>query len=366
MIRTATTILTVALLLAASSTGLADNGLKEGPVELKSAGPLAFGPSGILFVGDAKGAAIVAIDTGDVGGDASTAKVNVEKLGDKVAAMLGTKADQIQIVDIAANPVNGNVYLSVARGRGPSAIPVILRVTSAGKIEELKLDKVKHAKATLPNAPEDKVTGEGRRAANNREFSITDLSFMENQVIVAGLTNEEFSSNLRAIPFPFKDVNDGSAIEIYHGAHGKLETHSPVRTFVPINFGSEPQIIAAYTCTPLVRIPLSELKPGKKVRGTTVAELGNRNRPLDIIAYSKGGKHYLLMANSARGVMKIGTDKLDMKEGINERISGTAGQGYDTVSELTDVTQLDKLNDTHAVLLIEKDGGAELKTIALP
>ncbi|MEX2213534.1 MAG: hypothetical protein WD768_05375 [Phycisphaeraceae bacterium] len=365
MIRTAT-ILSIAILLAASGPAFADNGLKEGAPGLKSAGSLTFGPTGILFVADTKGAAIFAIDTGDISGDASSAKVNVDKLGEKVAAMLGTKADQVQINDIAANPASGNVYLSVSRGRGPDALPVILRVTSAGKIEELKLDKVKFARASLPNAPEDKVTGTGTRQSNARNESITDMAFIENQVIVAGLSNEDFASNLRAIPFPFKDVNDGAGIEIYHGAHGKLETRSPVRTFVPINFGTEPQIIAAYTCTPLVRIPLSELKPGAKVRGTTIAELGNRNRPLDIVAYTKGGKHYLLMANSARGVMKIGTDQLYPKEGINEKVSDKAGQTYDTVGDLKDVTQLDKLNDTHAVILIEANGGAELKTIALP
>jgi len=37
--------------------------LKSGKPDLKSVGPLAFGPQGILFVGDPQGAAIFAIDT---------------------------------------------------------------------------------------------------------------------------------------------------------------------------------------------------------------------------------------------------------------------------------------------------------------
>jgi hypothetical protein len=36
--------------------------------------------------------------------------------------------------------------------------------------------------------------------------------------------------------------------------------------------------------------------------GTTIAELGNRNRPTDMIVYRKGGKDYLLIANTSRGV----------------------------------------------------------------
>jgi len=55
----------------------------------------------------------------------------------------------------------------------------------------------------------------------------------------------------------------------------------------------------------VVRIPMSSLKAGEKVNGVTVAELGNGNRPLDMIVYTKGGKDYLLMANNKRGVMKV-------------------------------------------------------------
>ena len=67
-------------------------------------------------------------------------------------------------------------------------------------------------------------------------------------------------------------------------------------------------MLAAYTCTPLVKVPVSELKAGAHVKGTTIAELGNRNQPLDMIMYQKDGKDYLLMSNSSRGVMKIPTE----------------------------------------------------------
>ena len=104
---------------------------------------------------------------------------------------------------------------------------------------------------------------------------------------MAGLSNEEFASNLRALEYPFKDAGKGAAVEIFHGAHGRLETRSPVRTFAAFNIGDEPYVLAAYTCTPLVKFPLKDLAPGTKVTGTTIAELGNRNRPLDMIVYEK-------------------------------------------------------------------------------
>jgi hypothetical protein len=116
-----------------------------------------------------------------------------------------------------------------------------------------------------------------------------------------------------------------------------------------------------------VKFPLSDLKPGAKIRGTTVAELGNRNRPLDMIVYNKGGKDYLLMANSARGVMKVDVGTIDKTDGITDRINGTAGLPYDTIGDLKGITQLDKLDKDHALVLKQTDTGSlNLEAIELP
>src|SRR5439155_24342555 len=130
---------------------------------------------------------------------------------------------------------------------------------------------------------------------------------------------------LRSIPFPFKDADKGASVEIYHGAHGKFETQSPVRTFVAYDIDGETNLLAAYTCTPLVKIRVAELKPGAHVKGTTVAELGNRNRPLDMIVYQKDGKDYVLMSNNSRGLMKISLVDLDKTQGINKPVRDKAG-----------------------------------------
>ncbi len=122
----------------------------HGKADVKSAGPLAFGPDGILFVGDSMGAQIVAIDTGDTA-KAASGSVNVQGIDAKIAAALGTTADQISIRDLATNPVSKNVYISVHRGRGADAIAVILKLDSAGKLSEVKLDNVKYSAAKLPN-----------------------------------------------------------------------------------------------------------------------------------------------------------------------------------------------------------------------
>src|SRR5438477_12175450 len=96
--------LTVALGFSANTVGL-----KPGKAELKSAGPLAFGPDGILFVGDSVGAAIVAIDTDDKTPARSAAKIEIKGINQKIAALLGTTPDQILINDMMVNTISKNV-----------------------------------------------------------------------------------------------------------------------------------------------------------------------------------------------------------------------------------------------------------------
>jgi hypothetical protein len=353
-------------LVAGAATVASAAGMQQGTPDLKSVGPLAFSTDGILFVGDPKSAAVFAIDTQETSGDPNNVKLDVEGIDAKVAAALGTTAEDILINDMAVNPASGTVYLSVSRGRGPDGTPVLLKVDGAGAISELSVTDVKFAKAELPNAPEDREVGEGRRRQNNRMESITDLLFLDGKLYIAGLSNEEFASKLRSIPYPFETPDAGASIEIFHGSHGAVETRSPIRTFTAVDIESTPHLVAAYTCTPLVKIPIAMLQPGEKVRGDTIAELGNWNRPLDMIVYQKEGKSFILMANSARGMMKIPMENADKVAAITERVPDKAGLEYETLAGVDGVVQLDRLNYDNALLLVQSDSGMNLKTMALP
>jgi hypothetical protein len=329
----------------------------KGAPDWKSAGPITFGPDGTLFLADTKGAAVFAVELGDKKDDAAGA-IKVDAVNEKVAEVLGTTPDKIAITDLAVNPASGRAYLSVARGKGPDAAPALVRVGRDGKVQVVALDDVKFTKADLPNAP---------ASGNARNEVITDLAFVDGRVFVAGLSNEEFSSRLLALPYPFTESSSGTSVEIYHGAHGKLETKSPIRTFVPYSVKGEPYLLAAYTCTPLVKFPVSQLRSGSHLKGTTIAELGNRNKPLDMITYAKDGKDYLLLANSSRGVMKIPTEGVDKAEGISKPVKDKEGLGYDTLTDLKGVMQLDKLDSKHALILVQTPTGVmNLQTIDLP
>jgi hypothetical protein len=87
-----------------------------------------------------------------------------------------------------------------------------------------------------------------------------------------------------------------------------------------------------------------------------------------MIVYTKGGKDFVLLANSARGLMKIKLEGVDKIKGITEKVArgGKAGLTYDTIKDVKGVQKLDAFGKTEAVLLVSEDGKLSLKTIALP
>jgi len=351
------------LMLLMSGLAHADQyGLTVGKLELQSANVLAFGPDGILFVGDAKAAKIYALQTGDKPGDPQGVKQELHDVTGAIAKQLGVA--KVEIADLAVNPLSGHLFVSVITDGGPR----IVEMDGNGKIAVLPLDKIAFAKLDIPNPAEDKVVGEGRGARNHRLNSVTDLAFVEGKLLVSGIGSGETPSTVRSFDFPFNDKIASTGLEIYHGAHGQLENYAPIRTFVPFLINGEPNVLAGFVCTPLVKFPVSAIAGGSQVKGTTVAELGNRNQPLDMIAYKKDGQDFLLLANSARGVMKISTDDLDRAVGIEAPVGGggTAGQKFETLADWKGVVQLERLNDTHAVVLTTTDGQSELKTMLLP
>ena len=111
--------LAIALADTTKPAGSLLGSLASGKLELKSAGPLAFGPDGILFVGDSAGGTIGEIDTNDRTAGRAAAKIDVQGIDAKIAALVGVTPDQIMINDVKVNPISKNVYLSASRGRGP-------------------------------------------------------------------------------------------------------------------------------------------------------------------------------------------------------------------------------------------------------
>lgn len=345
-------------------------GLKPGRPEFKSASALAFGPDGILFIGDSQGAAIYAIETGDAKSP-HPLPGEVAAINQQVAKLLNATVTKVRITDLAVNPETKNIFLA-AHVEGKS--PQIFKLDGQQHgLTKLDLTNIPFAVAALPNAAEDREITVGNRKRNNRGSAITDLAFANGQLLVAGLSNDESASNVWSLMFPFQSVDQGTPLEYYHGAHGRSEDYSPIRTFVPLIVDGEPNLLAGFVCTPLVKFPLSQLSAAgqtrEKVKGITLAELGNHNQPLDMIAYKQGVQEFLLLSNSNRGVMKVSTENISRQDGITSPIPDgkTSGQPFERIESLAGTVQMDKVDDTHLAVLIQKGSDPVLlKIVELP
>jgi hypothetical protein len=346
--------------LAVGRTGVTAAAPETGPV-LQSVGVMTFSPDGVLFAADPKGATIFALDLGAQANGGKPGAADVAAIDGKIAALLGTETASIAVTDLVIHPKTHNAYISVMRGTGADAKPALLRVDGDGKIQPIAIDTLAYTKVALSNAPAE---AEGRR--NPRTDSVTDMAFVSGKLIVAGLSNEEFASKLRSFSYPFVAADPGTSVEIFHGNHGQLETRAPVYTFIPYTIDSKPYVIASYTCTPLVRFSMDSLK-GSKVVGTTIAELGNQNRPLDMILYKKDGKEFLLMSNNSRGVMKIPTADFGTAPGITAKVtSETGGIAYEKITAMSGVEQMDLLDAQRSIVLARTAGALNLSAVLLP
>ena len=333
-------------------------------VELKSMDALEVTKDGVLFVADSVGAAVYALEL-DL--PASKAKEDeppissVERIDEKIAALLGTSVREIAVEDMAVHEASRQVFLAVTRGRGAEAQPVLLQFAPDGKISEVALEGTRHTRLSLSDAPKWDETA--RR--NPRTLTVTDLEMVDGELLIAGLSNEEFASTLRRAPYPFKeDEIRSTGLEIYHGAHGKFETHAPIFTFMPLELEGKSHLLAGYLCTPLVTFPMEEIRSKDRLRGKTIAELGWGNVPTDLVPFRQDGEDWVLVANSRRGTMKLKVQDILAAQklpGITSEVGPRTGIEDHSVST-GHVAQASRLDDDHLALLVRsmEDGALHL------
>src|SRR5262245_14092867 len=135
---------------------MGEYGLRRGSVDLRSAGPIAFGPDGILFLADNVAAMVSAVDVGDRGPAGGPDPFDLEDVDARVASFLGCGPGDVVIKDMAVHPLSQNVYLSVQRGHGEAARAVLVRISRPdGSIADVPLDDVDFAAAPIGDAPAD-------------------------------------------------------------------------------------------------------------------------------------------------------------------------------------------------------------------
>jgi hypothetical protein len=354
-------------------------GLTVGSLKLSSVGPIAFGPDSILFVADSRAATIyaVALDVPEASGARS---LDVEGIDQRLAAYLGCPAEDVDVRGLAVDPRSQGVYLSVMRGRGEGATPVILRVEDGGTLAEVSLDNVPFSQTSIADAPaendermdvrvlrDDEPGGQAYDARGTilqllreplRVMTVTDMKYVDGTLVVAGASNEEFTSTLRQIPFPFQGKADSSSLEIFHVSHGKWETHSPIRTFVA--YDDDLSVLASYTCTPVVKFSLSDLRGSKQARGYTVAELGAMNTPLGMVSYRRNGDEYLLVSNSRHELYRLRRSDLQAQDELTTP-QAPVGAPREALPH-QGVGRMALLGDSTVLMLQRLDGRVDLRS----
>lgn len=262
---------------------------------VKSISAMSFAPDGKLVVADWRGGALHVLDLPAAPAAGEERAFNLTDLDAALAkAAAGTRVratalafDTKSVRAVIAAESGGRAFLALA--------------AADGSVSVLAPDTLRSASLALADLPgEGTLWGE----TSVRTLTVTSLAWQGNELLIAGVANADFASTLRRITYPFTGPIKAARIEMYHAVHNQLETRAPVRAMATVTLGETPHLLAAYTCTPLVTVPLTDLTDGATVRAKTIAELGFGNTPLSVtpfaIDYQGQRSDWALVANAAK------------------------------------------------------------------
>jgi len=175
--------------------------------DVQSISRLEAGPGNVLFVADWKAARVHAIELPPAQQKAA-GTFNILDLEALLSRQLG--GARVAVQDMAVRPGTGEVYVAVSTG--PARTPALFALTSDGKARRVDLKAARATSVTLRDAP--KGDEKFWKQTPERSFTVTDMKWRDGELFVAGLSNQEFSSTLRRIRFPFTAQQSVSSIEM--------------------------------------------------------------------------------------------------------------------------------------------------------
>jgi len=262
---------------------------------IRSVGQMTFADANTVILADWRAGEIHALQLPPA--PSVTAKpFNLKNISAPIAKALRTDPEKLRFEDMAFRPGAELAYIAISVERDNNVpLPALISVGASGKVAVIDLKKTPHTSAEIKSRPSaDRRLWDLPEAA----FTVTDLVFHEGKLYVAGLSGQSFASTLRVYDFPFTGPATATSIEMYHAVHNEMETRAPIRKMAVVSLNGEPTLLAAYTCTPLVTIPLEDLKDGAHVVGKTIAELGWGSAPVDMATFDAGQGPMVLLINS--------------------------------------------------------------------
>ena len=330
-----------------------------------------FGDAGTLFVGDSKSATLYAYSVKANSNPDAAKGFNLHNAGSRLAEFAKVPLKDVLIRDMAIHPTSKEAYIAFDVKRKNGYASRLVTVNQAGGIKAVDLAKTAHTSVQFSDAPTADVTFWDKTPM--RTFTFTDIDLHKGKVYVSGMSNAEFSSALRVVDYPFnKQKASTTSVEIFHAVHGQKETRAPIQTMSIVTLEDGDYILAAYTCTPLVLIPLKDLKDGAHISGKTIAELGYGNTPIDMIQFAsqdfeKNGYRGIILSNRNRSAQFVNLKDVAAS-------SKTDSIGYAGISEhagtpatklpMTGLMQLEDQDDYRIATLRRNDETGDIELIS--
>ena len=284
----------LAAALTISTAAVADT-----PLDIRFAGALEFADDGTLFVGDNHNGAIYAFEIPADAYDGQIMPSSIANIDARIAELLGVNEGAIEINDIASHPLSNDIYISVTRIGNLASEPAIVVVSQAQTLSLLDLSSLAFQRQELTEFPSSEVTfgvrGSGPYPPLPRDIAkgdiplntlaIMDIEYFEGELFVAGVATDNFLSTLRRMPYPFDGAQSIAQVEMFHITHDQYESRAPIRAMSVQEIDGQPQLVAAYTCSPIVLVPLEEIQDGANISARTIMDYGN-GQPLDMVAFT--------------------------------------------------------------------------------
>lgn len=331
---------------------------------LKSASKLAFDDAGTLYIADWKAARVYAVKVPPAR-SSTIAPFNLPDVQANVARALKAPASSIRFEDLAVQPGSGLAYLAVsAAGK-----PAVVSIDATGAVRTLPTS------ALSSYAPIDRPPAASQRFWRDLPapaLTVTDMKYHQGKLYLAGLSNRNFSSTLRVLDVPFTGKAALASVEMYHPVHNQIETRAPIRAMSFVVADGVPSMVAAYTCTPLVLIPLDAIKDGAHIVGKTIGEMGWGSAPVGMVTFKAGDSDMVLLANSSRSADLIPVDEIARQAklpGLNTPIEWP-GKPYSgvaaTMTPMSAAMRIDNLGDKLLVALRRDGPSGAMQLVSMP
>ncbi len=287
-------------------------------LDLSFAGALEFSDEGTLFVGDNYNGAIYAFEIAADSASGDVVPFTIADIDVRIADILGVGPSAVEINDMVTHPISQEIFISVSRMGGLISVPAIVKVTQDGGIELLDLASHSFTKQELTHYPDHETTFRPRGVMGAppaprdlakgdvplSSLAIMDMVYHEGELFVSGVAYDDFLSGLRRLSYPFDGTQTAASVEMYHIVHDQYETRAPIRAMSIQEIDGQDQLIAAYTCSPLVLVPLDEIVDGAKIAANTIGDMGN-GQPLDMIPFTLNDQTMLFVTSNSRSPQVI-------------------------------------------------------------